>query len=112
MTKVMLSVVMVGAVMASGGSVVGMQDAHAQGSAMVGSLRGVVRDKPTGEPVGGATIATANARTLAETDVHAHNTFDRPREVEPRDEQTRVIGGRLIHRFAPASVTRLQITLA
>lgn len=62
--------------------------------------------------VGGARIATANARTLAETDVHAHNTFDRPREVEPRDEQTRVTNGRLVHRFAPASVTRLQITLA
>lgn len=60
----------------------------------------------------GATITAANARTLSESDVHAHNTFDRPREVEPRDEQTRVTGGRLIHRFAPASVTRLQITLA
>lgn len=60
---------------------------------------------------GGARITAANARTLSESDVHAHNTFDRPREVEPRDEQTRVTGGRLIHRFAPASVTRLQITL-
>ncbi|MCP9494859.1 MAG: hypothetical protein MSG64_10440 [Pyrinomonadaceae bacterium MAG19_C2-C3] len=62
--------------------------------------------------IAGARIAQAAARVLAETDVHAHNTFENPRAVEPRDEQVRVNNGRLVYRFAPASLTRLQITLA
>lgn len=56
----MVRVAMVGIVVVSGGLVVGLPDAHAQGSAMVGSLRGVVRDKPTGEPAGGATIVATS----------------------------------------------------
>jgi alpha-N-arabinofuranosidase len=62
--------------------------------------------------VGGARIASVNARVLSTSDVHAHNTFENPRAVEPRDEKVNVNGGRLVYRFAPASVTRLQITLA
>lgn len=62
--------------------------------------------------ISGARIAAASARTLAEPDVHAHNTFANPRAVEPKDAPARVAQGRLVHRFAPASVTRLQITLA
>ena len=46
-------------------------------------------------------------------DVHAHNTFENPRAVEPRDETVRVgTGGALSFRFPAASVTRLLITLA
>ena len=49
---------------------------------------------------------------LAEPDVHAHHTFANPREVEPRDEAVNAGGGAFVYRFAPASVTRLSITLA
>jgi alpha-N-arabinofuranosidase len=63
--------------------------------------------------VRGARVASARARVLAERDVHAHNSFASPREVEPRDEEVRTPGaGAFVYRFAPASVTRLSITLA
>lgn len=43
------------------------------------------------------------------SEVHpTHN----PRAVEPRDETARVNGGTMVFRFAPASVTRLQLALA
>lgn len=61
----------------------------------------------------GANVASARARVLSERDVHAHNTFANPREVEPRDEAVNAAGsGAFVYRFAPASVTRLSITLA
>jgi alpha-N-arabinofuranosidase len=60
----------------------------------------------------GASAASAQARVLTAPDVHAHNTFENPRAVVPRDEQVRVgSGGAVSFRFPPASVTRLQITL-
>ena len=63
--------------------------------------------------VRGARVASARARVLSERDVHAHNSFAAPREVEPRDEEVRTAGaGPFFYRFAPASVTRLAITLA
>jgi alpha-N-arabinofuranosidase len=63
--------------------------------------------------VRGARVASARARVLAERDVHAHNSFANPREVEPRDEAVNAAGGGpFVYRFAPASVTRLSITLA
>lgn len=62
--------------------------------------------------VRGARAESARARVLAEPDVHAHNSFERPREVEPRDVQARTSAGALTFSFPPASVTRLQITLA
>ena len=61
----------------------------------------------------GARVASAQARVLSSTDIRAHNSFQNPRGLEPRDEPAGVgAGGRLVYRFAPASVTRLQITLA
>ena len=58
-------------------------------------------------------LSEARSRVLTATDVHAHNTFENPRAVEPRDEAAQVgAGGTLVYRFAPASVTRLQMTLA
>ncbi|HEY0376396.1 MAG TPA: alpha-L-arabinofuranosidase C-terminal domain-containing protein [Pyrinomonadaceae bacterium] len=63
--------------------------------------------------VRGARAQSVQARVLTATDVHAHNTFENPRAVEPRDETIRVgAGGALSFRFPPASVTRLSITLA
>jgi alpha-N-arabinofuranosidase len=50
---------------------------------------------------------------LSSTDIRAHNSFQNPRALEPRDEAVNVgPGGRLVYRFAPASVTRLTLTLA
>jgi alpha-N-arabinofuranosidase len=62
--------------------------------------------------VRGARVESARARVLSAPDVHAHNTFENPRAIEPRDEQVRAESGTLVFRFAPASVTRLQISLA
>jgi alpha-N-arabinofuranosidase len=63
--------------------------------------------------VRGASIAGARAVTIAADDIHAHNTFDKPDTVKPR--QGSVAGARgasLTYRFPPASVTRLTIDLA
>ena len=48
---------------------------------------------------------------LSASDIHAHNSFANPKGVQPKDEQVTVAGGKLVYRFAPASVTRLQLTL-
>ena len=61
--------------------------------------------------VRGARVESARARVLSAPDVHAHNSFENPRAVEPRDEPARVVAGGLTFRFPPASVTRLQLTL-
>ena len=64
--------------------------------------------------VRGAAIRSVRATTLAASDVQAHNTFAAPRAVEPRDVETGAPGaaGSLIHRFPPASLTRLVIELS
>jgi alpha-N-arabinofuranosidase len=62
--------------------------------------------------VRGARVESAAARVLTAPDVHAHNSFENPRAVEPRDEQARVVAGAVAYRFAPASVTRISMTLA
>ena len=61
----------------------------------------------------GGRITLAQARVLSSTDIRVHNSFQNPRALEPRDEAANVgAGGRLVYRFAPASVTRLTLTLA
>ena len=47
-------------------TIVELPSAHAQGSATVGSLRGVVRDKGTGEPAVGATLVATSPSLLGE----------------------------------------------
>ncbi len=59
----------------------------------------------------GASIRSARARALACADIHAHNTFDKPHEVEPRDVVVESKAGECVHQFAPASVTRLEFEL-
>lgn len=63
--------------------------------------------------VRGGSIAGARAVTIAAADIHAHNTFDHPDTVKPRQDAVPAArGGSLTYRFPPASVTRLTIDLA
>jgi alpha-N-arabinofuranosidase len=63
--------------------------------------------------VRGASIASAKGTVLAEKDVHAHNDFAHPDAVKPSDLASLTpAGGKLVHTFAPASVTSFEITLA
>ncbi|HYN85735.1 MAG TPA: alpha-L-arabinofuranosidase C-terminal domain-containing protein [Pyrinomonadaceae bacterium] len=63
--------------------------------------------------VRGAQVRAAEARVVTARDLRAHNTFAEPGRVVARDEEVRGAGGRasLVHRFAPASVTRLRLSL-
>lgn len=61
--------------------------------------------------VRGARVSAAQAQVLTAPDVHAHNTFENPRAVVPRNEQVTVTAGAISFRFPPASVTRLQIAV-
>ena len=46
-------------------------------------------------------------------DIHAHNTFEQPRTVQPRPQKVDAPkAGMLVHELLPASVTRLTLTLA
>jgi alpha-N-arabinofuranosidase len=60
----------------------------------------------------GARVTAAQVVTLAAPDVHAHNSFDTPRAVEPHAGQIEASGSTLTHRFPPASVTKLELALA
>lgn len=63
--------------------------------------------------IGGAKIVAATARVLSSNDIHARNSFESPNALVPRNENVTVgAGGRLVYKFAPASVTRLTLTIA
>src|SRR4051812_36181704 len=59
MNKIIKSV-MAAALLVGGGSLIELPAAHAQGSATVGSLRGQIRDKATGESAVGATVVATS----------------------------------------------------
>lgn len=59
----------------------------------------------------GATIKMVKGTSLTATDIHAHNSFADPNRVEPKEIQVGLTGSALVHKFAPASVTRLDIEL-
>lgn len=61
--------------------------------------------------VRGASVSAAQAQVLSMPDVHAHNTFENPKVVQPRAGQAAVSSGVVSFAFPPASVTRLQITV-
>src|SRR6266498_4670759 len=61
--------------------------------------------------VRGARATSTQARVLSAPDLHAHNTFENPEAVEPRNEQVTANAGAISFRFPPASVTRLQVAL-
>jgi alpha-L-arabinofuranosidase len=60
----------------------------------------------------GAAIKEVKVMVLSAGDMRAHNSFENPRNIEPREGKATVRGdGTVTCSFAPASVTRLQITL-
>jgi alpha-N-arabinofuranosidase len=58
-----------------------------------------------------ASSAPVRCTTLAESDVHAVNTFDEPDRIHPKRTSLAMRGASLVFEFPPASVTRLEITL-
>ncbi len=58
--------------------------------------------------VRGAAVRSLRIRTLTAPDIHAHNSFQNPRGLEPRDSEA----PEPVHRFPPASVTRLTAELS
>lgn len=62
--------------------------------------------------INGGRAAAVAARVLSSTDIRARNSFQNPNELVPRNESVALgAGGRLVYKFAPASVTRLSVTL-
>ena len=62
--------------------------------------------------VRGATITGGRGQILTHADIHAHNDFQHPDVLRPEPVSVAVSGDRLVHRFPPASVTALYLTLA
>jgi alpha-N-arabinofuranosidase len=59
----------------------------------------------------GGRIQNVSATTLAAADVHAHNSFDNPRSVEPTTATLTVSDSLIEHTFPPASVTKFEVTI-
>jgi alpha-N-arabinofuranosidase len=62
--------------------------------------------------VRGASIRSGSSTTLANSDIHAHNTFEHRYVVVPRTAPVESKGRVLNYIFPPASVTKLALTLA
>jgi alpha-L-arabinofuranosidase len=62
--------------------------------------------------VRGATIRDGRGTVLSSADLRAHNSFDQPTAVVPRDVDVVIRSGALVQIFPPASVTRLQLTIS
>jgi alpha-L-arabinofuranosidase len=61
--------------------------------------------------VRGATIRDGRGTVLSSADLRAHNSFDQPNALAPRDTDVTVRSGALVQILPPASVTRLQLTV-
>jgi alpha-N-arabinofuranosidase len=61
--------------------------------------------------VRGASIREARATVLGSSDLRAHNSFEHPDALVPREEAVSVRAGGAQYSFAAASVTRLHLTL-
>jgi len=60
----------------------------------------------------GATVKDMSGITLTSSDIHAHNSFENSRNVEPRAIGMTRVANPLVYIFPPASVTRLDVDLA
>jgi alpha-N-arabinofuranosidase len=61
--------------------------------------------------VADAELRSGRGRVLGGGDIHAHNTFEHPQEVQPSDVILEIKGKTVVHVFPPASVTRLELEL-
>jgi alpha-N-arabinofuranosidase len=59
----------------------------------------------------GASLKSGTATTLANSDMHAHNTFDQREVLSPQSKTLDFPRGDLVYSFAPASVTKLTLSL-
>ncbi|MBN1844447.1 MAG: hypothetical protein JW810_02110 [Sedimentisphaerales bacterium] len=59
-----------------------------------------------------ATVRDATVRTLSHSDIHAHNNFEHPDALVPRDSRLEVKGAELVYAFPPASIVRMILELA
>jgi alpha-L-arabinofuranosidase len=61
----------------------------------------------------GGAVASVKSAVLAESDLHAHNTFEQPDSVKLRTGPTASVQGNTLRcTFAPTSVTQLTVTIA
>jgi alpha-N-arabinofuranosidase len=60
----------------------------------------------------GASPVSAKAWVVAESDMHAHNTFDQPDQVKTRTAEVAVRPGSLSFTFPPASVVKIEVQLS
>jgi len=68
-------------------------------------------ERETEIAVRGGTVRSVRATTLTARDVHDHNTFEAPHEVEPRSSDLPMSGAPPTYRFPAASVTKLELAL-
>jgi alpha-L-arabinofuranosidase len=59
----------------------------------------------------GASVASGSSTVLTHSDIHAHNTLEQPDVIAPQAQQLSITGPGLVFTFAPASVTKLALTL-
>jgi len=60
----------------------------------------------------GATIQDVDVRTLSHNNIHAHNSFENPNTVVPRDSRANVTQRDMVYVLPPASVVRMMVALA
>ena len=60
----------------------------------------------------GTRITGVKATVLTASDTHARNTFEQPNALAPVEDKSAKAGSPMMYRFAPASVTRLDLDLA
>ena len=60
----------------------------------------------------GARMNLAKTTVLTAPDIHAHNTFDQKQAVVPQTKDVEIKGQSLTFTFPPASVVKLQLSLA
>jgi len=61
--------------------------------------------------VRGGSVISGNGSVLTNTNIHAHNDFQHSDAIRPEQVSVAVRDGRVVHRFAPTSVTALYLTL-
>lgn len=62
--------------------------------------------------VPGAKIQDVAVRILSHSDIRAHNSFENPSSLVPRDSHANITGTDMLYVFPPASVVRLTLSLA